>query len=161
MFDSDPAHVLQALNAALMRSGSDRFSTAVFARLDGPVAGGGVSLRIAAGGHPPAMICRADGTVEECWARGPLLGIMSSIELEVLDRRLEPGDRLVLYTDGLVESRRGGEIFGFERLAAALAELRHRPAGEIAEALVERSREYGGGQLSDDVAVVVLGVPAR
>jgi serine phosphatase RsbU (regulator of sigma subunit) len=67
----------------------------------------------------------------------------------------------VLYTDGLVESRRGGEIFGFERLAAALAELRHRPAGEIAEALVERSREYGGGQLSDDVAVVVLGVPSR
>jgi PAS domain S-box-containing protein len=159
MFDSDPAHVLETLNAALVRSGSDRFSTAIFASLEQPQPGHGVDLRVSAGGHPPGLIRRADGTVEECWPRGPLLGIMEPIRLETVERRLEPGDTLVLYTDGLVEARRNGEVFGPERLADAVSELGTHPPHDLAQLLVERAREFAGGALSDDVAVIVLAVP--
>jgi PAS domain S-box-containing protein len=160
MFDSDPAHVLEALNTALMRSGGP-FSTAVFALVEPEPEPGhpGIKICLASGGHPPALVCRADRTVAECWSRGPLLGVLETIALDVTELRLDPGDLLVLYTDGLVEARRAGELFGPERLGQAVADLADRSPGEIAEGVVAASRAFAGGRVSDDIAVVVLRVP--
>lgn len=71
--------------------------------------------------------------------------------------RIGPGDTLVLYTDGLVEARRGKEEYGLKRLRETVAELGARPAVEIAAGIVESVNGFtGGGTQRDDVTVVVV-----
>ena len=160
MFDHDPAHVLQALNTVLVQTGTDRFTTAVFGRLELRRDTPGVAVHLASGGHPPAVVCRTDGSVAETHARGPLLGLVDPIDFETDGVLLAPGDLLVLYTDGLVEARVGGELYGAERLMRKVAELRDRPPDELAAALVAAAQEYAGAPVSDDIAVVALRVDA-
>lgn len=158
MFDHDPAHVLGALNTALLRSGDDRFTTAVFARIE-PRPGGGFVARLASGGHPPPVLCHPDGRTEELDVPGPLLGIVADVALATRDVELAPGDVLVLYTDGLVEARSGGELYGPERLRDAIARHRSEPVNDIAEAVVAEASAFAGA-VSDDIAIVVLRVVA-
>lgn len=71
--------------------------------------------------------------------------------------RIEPGDTLVIYTDGLVEARRGKEEYGVRRLRETVAVLGGRAAGEIAAGIVESVSGFtGGGARRDDVTVVVV-----
>ena len=62
----------------------------------------------------------------------------------------------MLYTDGVVEARRDGELYGTDRLDVLLAEERNLSARELAHAVTEDARRYSGGELSDDLAVVVI-----
>jgi serine phosphatase RsbU (regulator of sigma subunit) len=62
----------------------------------------------------------------------------------------------VLYTDGVIESRRGGELFGVERLDEVLAATASLPAQAIADRVAAACRDFAGGDLPDDCAVVVL-----
>ena len=73
-------------------------------------------------------------------------------------RRIEPGDAVVLYTDGMVEAHgENGEEFGPGRLTRAFLELRERPCDEIARELISKVDEWsGGGDPEDDRTVVVL-----
>jgi len=71
--------------------------------------------------------------------------------------RIEPGDTLVLYTDGLVEARRGKEEYGVKRLRETVAELGARPAAEIVQGIVSSVVTFtGGGKQKDDVTLVVV-----
>ncbi len=71
--------------------------------------------------------------------------------------RIEPGDTLVIYTDGLVEARRGKEEYGMKRLRETVAELGGRPAVEMAAGIVASVDGFtGGGVRRDDVTVVVV-----
>jgi serine phosphatase RsbU (regulator of sigma subunit) len=67
-----------------------------------------------------------------------------------------PGAIVVAYTDGVVEARRAGELFGLARLDALLAERRSLPPQELALAVLAACREWTVGELSDDVALVVI-----
>ena len=67
-----------------------------------------------------------------------------------------PGAIVVVYTDGVIEARRGGEQFGVERLDALLAERRGLSPQEIAQAALAACRAWTGGELTDDFAVVVV-----
>jgi sigma-B regulation protein RsbU (phosphoserine phosphatase) len=87
--------------------------------------------------------------------RGLALGIAGGQEYDVERVQLEPGDAAVLFTDGLLEGRRDGELYGEERLDASLARHASLPAEQLAVALVEDCRAFGG-DLADDCAVVVL-----
>jgi hypothetical protein len=69
---------------------------------------------------------------------------------------LPPGAAVVLYTDGVIEARRGADLFGSERLDALLADHAGQPAQEIADAVVSACRAYAGGDLGDDCAIVVI-----
>jgi serine phosphatase RsbU (regulator of sigma subunit) len=69
---------------------------------------------------------------------------------------LQPGAAVVLYTDGVIESRRGRELFGVERLDEVLAQNSGRPAQEVANAVLLACRGFAGGDLADDCAIVVL-----
>ena len=85
-----------------------------------------------------------------------MLGIDGGQEYAESGADLPPGASLVLYTDGVVEARRDGELYGDERLDALLAERRDLPARALAVAVAEDAREFAGGDLSDDLAVVVI-----
>jgi sigma-B regulation protein RsbU (phosphoserine phosphatase) len=75
--------------------------------------------------------------------------------------RLGPGDALVLFTDGVVETRREGEPFGEERLVELLEATRGLTAAAVVGAVVGEVRRYGrGGDGRDDVAVLVARVPS-
>ncbi len=69
---------------------------------------------------------------------------------------LQPGAAVVLYTDGVIESRRGTELFGVERLDDVLTQSAGRPAQEVANAVLAACRGFAGGDLPDDCAIVVL-----
>jgi serine phosphatase RsbU (regulator of sigma subunit) len=85
-----------------------------------------------------------------------VLGIEPGHEYPEVRAELPPGAALVLFTDGVVEARRDGELYGDERLDALLTARHDRPARALASAVAEDAREFAGGDLSDDVAVVVI-----
>ena len=71
-------------------------------------------------------------------------------------RTLEPGAAVVLYTDGVIEARRDGTLYGTERLDAFAAANRGLTAQQLARGIVEDCRAFSGGELADDCAVVVV-----
>jgi serine phosphatase RsbU (regulator of sigma subunit) len=149
----DPGEFLRAANDVVVGEiAPGKFITMVYLAIDaaaGEIAGAGA-------GHPPPRLIRADGSVEGVEVRGLVLGIEAAQEYEVVRRPIEVGDAVVLYTDGVLEARRGGELYGFERLDALLSEQRERPAQELARAVLEDCRAFAEGELADDCAVVVV-----
>jgi serine phosphatase RsbU (regulator of sigma subunit) len=94
--------------------------------------------------------------VESLEAPGLVLGIEPGQPYEELRRPFEPGSAVVLYTDGVVEARRNGELYGEERLDRLLSEHRLLPAQQLAEVVLEDCRRWVGGDLRDDCAIVVV-----
>ncbi|HEX7255058.1 MAG TPA: SpoIIE family protein phosphatase, partial [Gaiellaceae bacterium] len=113
-------------------------------------------LACAGAGHPEPRLVRPDGSVVELRARGLALGIAPDQEYPEAHATLEHGAAVVLFTDGVVESRVGTELYGNARLDRLLRERRDLPAEELARAVVEDSRAFAGGGLADDSAVVVV-----
>jgi serine phosphatase RsbU (regulator of sigma subunit) len=87
---------------------------------------------------------------------GLALGIDAGQTYEEVRERLPAGAAVVLYTDGVIEARRGAELYGDARLDAVLAENARMSAEELAKAVVESCRAFAGGELTDDCAVVVI-----
>jgi serine phosphatase RsbU (regulator of sigma subunit) len=110
----------------------------------------------ASAGHPAPRLLLADGTVRALDATGLVLGIEAGQDYEEVRADLPPRATIVLYTDGVVEARRRGEMYGVERLDALLAEKRTLSPAQLAHAIAEDARRYAGGELGDDLAVVVI-----
>jgi PAS domain S-box-containing protein len=151
--DDDPQHVLQTVNVALRRTetGDLRFCTAAVGVLE---TGARQTVTFARAGHPPPLLRRGSGAVEEVGGRGTLLGVFDDLELHAETAAVEPGDLLVLYTDGVTDAWR--DSAGEERLVRLLAGL---PDDITAEAVVEEIRRAALGQRprgSDDIAILVL-----
>ncbi len=160
MSDVDPASVLRKLNRALLSAGAgglegERFCTAIFGALR--TAAGGASLTLAAGGHPHPLLRRASGEVEEIPVTGGLMGVFPDVPVGTCTLSLVPGDTVVLYTDGAIEARRAGVMFGEERLMETVAA---GPAGaqDLADAIEEAVVHHVGGTMTDDLAVLVVRV---
>ena len=148
---SEPSEFLAAANEIVLEEiGDGKFITMLYVTADGREG----ELACASAGHPSPLIVRA-GAVEPLGVRGLALGIAGGQVYEAERVMLEPGDAAVLFTDGLLEARREGELYGEERLDASLASHASLPAEELAVALVEDCRAFGG-ELADDCAVVVL-----
>ncbi|MBE2319805.1 PAS domain S-box protein [Solirubrobacter sp. CPCC 204708] len=161
MFDTEPVTVLMTLNHALLRSNTTRFTTATFLRLSASADRSEVTVSIGSGGHPPALIWRADGSFHESPARGPLLGVTGFPvnAFEVAHHTLAAGDTLVLYTDGLTEARAAGVLFGLEGVQTTLTRHRGASPSGVANALVDAALAHAAAPLRDDVAIVVIRVP--
>ena len=110
-------------------------------------------------GHPAPRLLRADGTVKPLVVQGLALGVERNQVYGELRERFEPASAVVLYTDGVVEARRNGELYGEERLDRLLAERRGLGAKELALAVLADCRAFSGGELTDDCAVVVVKRP--
>jgi sigma-B regulation protein RsbU (phosphoserine phosphatase) len=108
-------------------------------------------------GHNQPILARANGEIERLSSGGPAFGRLFRDELhEQGTTNLARGDRLVLFTDGASESRRGEEEFGEDRLAAFIAAHRTETAAALHEKIVEELTAFTSGNFSDDVTLVVV-----
>jgi len=147
---AEPAALLQAMNSALHGSTRGEMVTAAYVYLDAE----SKEMRYSAAGHP-AMLMLREGAVTEVVENG--LPLAAAPFDSFRERRLEirAGDRLLLYTDGLVEARNGaGEMFGEERLTAAFASSVHAATEEAAGAILAAVERWSAQQ-DDDRTVLV------
>jgi serine phosphatase RsbU (regulator of sigma subunit) len=110
----------------------------------------------ASAGHPEPRLVRSDGTVTGLQCGGLALGIDAPQTYEQVRAALPPGGAVVIYTDGVIESRRGRELFGMERMDEVLSANASQPAQVLADELLAACRDYAGGDLPDDCAIVVI-----
>jgi sigma-B regulation protein RsbU (phosphoserine phosphatase) len=166
LHDPEPVSALTTLNKVLHErytGGDPRYCTVIYGILDTDPATGRVTVRIASGGHPPAVVLRADGTAEFLPTPGGLLvGVLPDAAFATATTVLGHGDTLLLYTDGLTEARTGDDramLFGDD----ALLEFATRQAGRSPQAVIQALTglldDFGDG-LDDDTALLALGVPA-
>lgn len=130
---------------------SGKFITMLYLTVD-PRTG---ELACASAGHPRPRLVLVDGEVRTVAASGLALGIEPGQDYGEARATLGPGDSVVLYTDGVVEARNDGELYGSERLDAVLIARRERTAKEVALGVLEDCRAFGG-ELADDCAIVVV-----
>jgi sigma-B regulation protein RsbU (phosphoserine phosphatase) len=157
-----PSEVVTDLNAVLRADSDDdsHFCSVVFARLELDICGAWVTL--ASAGHPLPILVRSSGKIE---ARGFVdlpVGMFDAV-YAVDDRvGLGPGDALVFYTDGVTEARdAAGELFGEERLLDALGLCVGSSAEATASRIIQSAKAFSASDIVDDVAVLVLRVPAN
>ncbi|HEX6020734.1 MAG TPA: GAF domain-containing SpoIIE family protein phosphatase, partial [Solirubrobacter sp.] len=150
-----PVDVLGALNrAVLAETRPNEFLTAIFARVT-ERAGGGFRLDLACGGHPPPVLLDRTGAAKPLNCTGTLLGAVEELKIDDVQLGLDRGDVLLLYTDGLTEAGAPQRTLSTADVAELLAAARSRTAAETAERCLARAIETSGGELRDDVAVVV------
>jgi phosphoserine phosphatase RsbU/P len=154
---SDPIQVLAELNEVLIRDPSEKHScTVLFGTLERSADGPGFHLTIATGGHPPALLIdAADGSVSEVRSSGGmLLGVLADAKFEACSVWLRPGQSLLLYTDGLVETRHQGTAqFGESELASFVAGCAGLGAAELVDQLAALTLTL---RPRDDVALLAL-----
>jgi sigma-B regulation protein RsbU (phosphoserine phosphatase) len=111
-----------------------------------------------AGAHEEILLWRTTGKYERIATKGTWLGAVRDVEKATEDQtlQLQPGDLMVLYTDGLIESRsKAGKQFGVERLAALVEQHRSESADAIQRKILARLRRWTARQ-EDDVTVIVV-----
>lgn len=151
-----PSRTLLDLNTRLLAStDTERHCTLVYALLR-PLDEGLEMTLCLAGHHPPLVLRSSTGAVEPLGTLGSALGLLEEVELHDSHTTFEPGDLVCLFTDGLVEARRGNELFGSERVAEVLTTLRGSPTEDLATALVDAARRFHGRNLDDDLALLLL-----
>jgi hypothetical protein len=155
-----PSAVLRLLNEAMRRQhpDSERFLTAAYVTLT--QATGRVDVQVSLAGHPHALCRRADGEVTAVGVPGTILGSFDAVDLVDADLSLGPGDALVLYTDGVIEARRGKDFYGEQRLRDLLAGA-EGTAARLTELIETDVVAFTDAQPSDDTATLVIRVPAE
>ncbi|MGW3962466.1 PP2C family protein-serine/threonine phosphatase [Amycolatopsis sp. NPDC005003] len=159
--DPDPATVLDRLNTVLHHEyrGSDpRYCTVIQGHLRPGDDGAAVTL--ATGGHPPALLIRADGTSAFLPVPGgQLVGALPRARFAAEDVFLSPGDTLLLYTDGLTEARTQGRVrYSEEQLQEHLTGLAPTTAPAVITAVTGLLAGFGDG-VEDDTALLALSIP--
>jgi serine phosphatase RsbU (regulator of sigma subunit)/anti-sigma regulatory factor (Ser/Thr protein kinase) len=167
--EPSPAEVLAFLNEAVLEARSeDRFCTVAYLEVTPGVAlpgapgtpgTPGAQVRLSVGGHPLPTLRTRRGEVRTVGTPGLAIGLLPMIDVEDDEFSLEPGDALVLVTDGVTEARSPSGVFAVEVVERVL----RRADGADAEALADRIEravlDFQDGRPRDDLAVVVLRVP--
>ena len=150
-----PSFVLRKLNQRLMQWNQQQstFVTMFYAVYDEEEE----RLYFANAGHPPALLLRADGQVEELEGTGIPLGVLDESEWGERQTALAQGERLLMYSDGLLEARNEhGEDYGMERLMASLRSTQSLGLERSLERVESDVRQFCQGRLGDDLAILVM-----
>jgi sigma-B regulation protein RsbU (phosphoserine phosphatase) len=154
----DPARILTGLNRSLCGKFEAHFVTAAYLFVDLEKS----LLRYSAAGHPPLLLAsRAAGEVREIEQNGLMLGISPEAAYSSVEIPVGPGDRCLLYTDGLFEAKNAAqEEFGKSRCMEFLETQRDIPAARFANALFDRIADFCGHNSvraqEDDITLLVL-----
>ena len=155
-FDRSPGKILATLNEVLYEDTSDKFVTVVCARLR-PHADGRLTARVAVAGHPPPLVVRAGGTVEEPAVSGRLAGVIRHDDpYEEVELEVGVGDAMVMFSDGIYEAKGESGLYGLDRLRRLVS--RYAGAGAVAmcEAVEQDVVEHLHGHAHDDMTALVI-----
>jgi sigma-B regulation protein RsbU (phosphoserine phosphatase) len=154
--DASPRAVAARVNRELLRNASlRRFVTFFYAVYDAATH----TLTFTNAGHNPPVVVRADGSVTRLTAGGMVMGVMPNPEFEEGEIGLAPGDRVVLFTDGMTEAEdAGGEPFDDERLVDAVVRRRCASASALVAGLFDDVAAFTGGAFQDDATVLALAI---
>jgi sigma-B regulation protein RsbU (phosphoserine phosphatase) len=155
---SSPRDLCERVRRVVVSSLSGgRFVTFFYATIDTAA----MTLRWCNAGHNAPVLVRADGTIVRLAEGGPAFSRLFRDSYEERELPLQPGDRLVLFTDGVSESADAtGELFGEQRIEELAASSRTLGAEALQRTIVDASTSFSGGEIEDDVTLVVVGVAA-
>jgi sigma-B regulation protein RsbU (phosphoserine phosphatase) len=152
------ATILENINSLVYRSTAvNQFATFFLARIEEDA----MRVTFSNAGHNFPILFRRDGSRVTLERGGTVVGILEAARFEEEAVELRPGDRVVLYTDGVNEAENeAGELYGDERLTALVAALpRELSAREVTERILEGVRDHLAGlEAGDDMTVLVLRV---
>jgi serine phosphatase RsbU (regulator of sigma subunit) len=150
---SEPSDFLQSANDVIVDEiAPGKFITMVYVVIDAKSG----EVAVAGAGHPAPRLVAAAGGVSSLDAAGLVLGVERAQVYDEVKATLGVGDAIVLYTDGVLEARRDGELYGPERLDRLLAERSSLEPAQLARAVLDDCRAFSQGELADDCAVVVV-----
>jgi serine phosphatase RsbU (regulator of sigma subunit) len=155
---SDPAKVLSGLNRALCGKFTQNFVTAAYLYVDLERR----LVRYAGAGHPPVMHFRpSTGKTDKVLENGLILGVFDEASYTALEHPLEPGDRHVLYTDGILEAASpDAEFYGEDRLMRFMENNRALNAEQFADAflgdIANWSAQLAGQSQQDDITLLLF-----
>ncbi|MCS7261138.1 MAG: SpoIIE family protein phosphatase [Anaerolineae bacterium] len=157
--DGSPDHALNAVrlvNRYILRHHQQRTST--FATLFlGVLAVQTGTLQYINAGHVPAVLSRADGSQELLFSSGPMVGVTEALPFEEHSIQLNPGDLLLLYTDGVTEAMNTKfQLFGIERLQEVVRSNSSSPGQLLSLIETHLIMHSGGALFSDDVTMLAI-----
>ena len=151
-----PRDVLLGLNRMLSGQPRDQFVTAAYLFVDTQ----NYVARYSAAGHPPLLLLR-EGTLQRIESNGLVFGVMPEPDYPVYDMPIRAGDRLLLYTDGVIEPENAtGESFGDRRLEQVVRKNQSRPPSELADQVLTKIRLWQPASLAqqDDITLIVIDI---
>jgi len=152
MLNEGPAAILADLNAALLSEGGESLCTVVYGEID--TTSGPANVTLAVAGHPPPLIVRADGTVERTAAGGTLLGAFDDPKFDTCRLRLDCGDSIVIFSDGILETEINGVVVDEQHLTRLLGVAAHAGVQTLVDRLSQAVRRMD--RLRDDIAIMAL-----
>lgn len=154
---SSPAQALTALNDFLFvdLNNADYFITMTYLQYNPQ----NQQLRYANAGHPPALLRRAqENSCQALDADGLVLGVRRQVKFEEKTLKMQTGDTLLLYTDGLIEAESpGGEFFGVHRVCQLLNNIYSQSAQQIIDTILTELKRFCGKEVfADDITLLVF-----
>ena len=147
---ANPSRLLAGMNAVLCGNTQNQFVTAAYVHLDSQAR----EIRYSAAGHPPMLLLR-EGKVCEVLENGLMLAAFDFAAYTTAAQKLQPGDRLLLYTDGIVEAASaGGDFFGQESLSALMRQTSGVAPAAAADRIISAVQQWAVSQ-DDDLTVLV------
>lgn len=157
-FERRPTEILAALNEVLRATVEAPFVTVACARLRPAPDGLSATVDLAVGGHPAPLILRRDGTVEQTQVYGTALGVSAGTRYDGTSVRIERGDVMLMFTDGVDEARGPTGFYGMDRLIRLLRAYTGADPEVLCEAVEQDVVEHLGGRSHDDIALLAWGV---
>jgi serine phosphatase RsbU (regulator of sigma subunit) len=148
-----PSELLQSVNRLFYENTIDSaYATLFFAEYDDRSR----RLRYANCGHYPPLLLRNSGAVERLESTGTVIGLFENLNCDVEERELQPGDTLVLFTDGVTEScDMHGEEFGEGRLLETLGRSLSEPTDRLLRSVVNEIQTFSPFEQHDDITLIV------
>ena len=147
-----PREVLRRLDEEYPFERFDKFFTIVYVVLNFRTGG----LQYSNAAHPYPLLIRADGSLETLDKGGGVIGVGGGHALKEGEKQLHSGDKLILFTDGLIEAENDhGESYGEDRLRSLLQELRHEPIRSLLDGIMDALNTFTRGEKpQDDISLL-------
>jgi serine phosphatase RsbU (regulator of sigma subunit) len=155
LFDRRPTALLGALNTVLHETGTDKFVTVVCARLRRS-GDGRITVELASAGHPPPIVLRSNGRVEQVDVFGTAVGMIPHVEYASVEIELRPNDTLLMFTDGIDEAFGADGMYGVERLLRLLPAYAGAAPEVVCEAVERSVIEHLDSRAHDDIALLAV-----